>query len=102
MSVRLAALLFLAAVSLTSCGGPKKEIVGKWRVDGDASGVVWEFHSNGSVTSGGAPGRYSFGDNNRLKIETRSATFVRQFEINRDHMTWREPSGAKTELVRVK
>src|SRR3954447_21566487 len=102
MSTALMVLLLSICLALQGCGGPKKEIIGKWRVEGDASDVAWDFRANGSVTSGGAPGRYSFGDNKRLKIETRSATFVRQFEINGDRMTWREPSGAKTELVRVK
>lgn len=102
MKPLISALLLVAVLGLTSCGGPKKEIIGKWRVEGNASDVVWDFRANGSVTSGDAPGRYSFGDNDRLKIETRSATFVRQIEIKGDHMTWREPNGTKTELVRVK
>ena len=93
--------VLLLALALQSCGGAKKEIVGKWRAEG-ASNTVFEFRDNGSVLSEDAPGRYTFGDGNRLKIETGRATFVRQVEINGDHMTWKDPNGTRTELVRVK
>lgn len=96
------ALVLLLVVALQACGGAKKEIVGKWRVDGSDSATVWEFRENGNVTSGDMPGRYSFGDGNRLKIETRAATFVHQVEVRGDHMTWTHANGTKTELVRLK
>jgi hypothetical protein len=95
--------LALLALALQACGGANKEIVGKWRVEGGAADVVWEFQANGVVlTSSGTPGRYSFGDNQRLKIQTPSATFVQQIEIRGDQMTWRDMSGAVTQLTRAK
>ena len=99
-----ATLLILAGLlALSACGGARKELVGKWQVEGGAADAVWDFHPNGTViTSSGATGRYSFGDNNRLKIETRSATFVQQIEVKGDRMTWRDMSGTVTQLTRAK
>lgn len=95
--------LLIAALALPSCDSSRKQIVGKWRVEGGTAEVVWDFHANGAVTtSSGAPGRYSFGDNKRLKIQTPSATFVHQIEIQGDRMTWRDMSGTVTQLTRVK
>lgn len=105
MRQRLATLclLIVSLALLQSCDSSQKQIVGKWRVEGGAADVVWEFQANGTVvTSSGAPGRYSFGDNNRLKIQTPSATFVHQMEIQGDRMTWRDMSGTATQLTRVK
>ncbi|MDQ6861225.1 MAG: hypothetical protein M3032_08730 [Verrucomicrobiota bacterium] len=101
MNLRLA-LVLLIAIALQACGGTKKEIIGKWRVEGGASETTWEFRGNGSVTGGDRPGRYTLGDGNRLKIETGAATFVHQVEIKGDHMTWTHANGTKTELLRVK
>jgi len=47
-------------------------------------------------------GRYSFGDNNRIKIETSIATSVYQMELVGDKMTLKEPNGSKLALTRVK
>ena len=47
-------------------------------------------------------GRYSFGDNNRIKIETSIATSVYQMELVGDTMTLKEPNGSKLVLTRVK
>ncbi len=47
-------------------------------------------------------GRYTFGDNNRIKIETSIATSVYQIELVGDKMTLKEPSGSKLVLTRVK
>jgi hypothetical protein len=97
-AVTLLALVF----GLVSCDSTQKQIVGKWRVQGSTD-AVWDFQANGSVTTtSGGPGRYSFGDNNRLKIQTPSATFVQQIELRGDQMTWRDMNGAVTQLSRVK
>ena len=93
--------IFALLLAFAGCDTRRSDIVGKWKVDGPGD-MSWEFHANGSVTSGGAPGRYTFGDNDRLKITTPTATFVYQLELNGDRMTWRDPSGARTELTRVK
>ncbi|HEX8679874.1 MAG TPA: hypothetical protein VF683_07935 [Chthoniobacterales bacterium] len=95
--------IFAVLLALTSCGGPGKAIVGKWQVEGGAADAVWDFQANGTViTSNGVTGRYSFGDNNRLKIQTPSATFVHQLELQGDRMTWRDMSGGVTQLTRAK
>ena len=92
-------LLFLFAVA--ACGGPKSQIVGKWKVDREGSDVVWEFASNGSVKTSTGTGTYSFGDRNRLKIQTQFATFVYELEMAGDTMTWRDPNGSVTRLKRM-
>ena len=104
MRLILTALAVLTlSFAVQSCDSAKKQIVGKWRVEGASSETVWEFQSNGTViTTSGSPGRYSFGDNNRLKIQTGAATFVHQIELRGDQMTWRDMSGAVTQLSRVK
>ena len=62
----------------------------------------WEFSNDGSVLMGPNRGRYTFGDNNRIKIETSIATSVYQIELVGDKMTLKEPSGSKLVLTRVK
>ena len=94
------AFAFLLCV-MGGCGGPSREIVGRWRT-ADAAAIVWEFSSNGSVVVGKDKGRYSFGDQNRIKIETPFAKSVYQIEILGDRMTLRAPSGLKLEFTRVK
>ncbi|PYL85416.1 MAG: hypothetical protein DMF23_03650 [Verrucomicrobia bacterium] len=49
--------------------------------------MIWEFSSDGSVRMGTNRGRYSFGDNNRIKIETSIATSVYQMELVGDKIT---------------
>jgi hypothetical protein len=95
-----ASAIFLCAA--TGCGGPSRDIVGKWRSAGDEHPVVWEFSSNGSVSIGRDKGRYSFGDNNRIKIETAFAKTVYQMELSGDRMTLRHPNGLKLEFARIK
>lgn len=99
VSLTSAALLLCL---LASCGGREKQILGKWKTATGASESIWEFFGNGSLHQDGAPGRYSFGDNERIKIETQSATFVYRFEIKGDEMTWAAATGARTEFTRVK
>jgi hypothetical protein len=86
--------------ALLGCSG-HQDIVGKWRT-GDANEMVWEFSKNGAVLLGNDRGRYSFGDNKRIKIETPYAKSVYQMEISGDRMTLRAPSGLKLEFTRVK
>src|ERR1700730_10817876 len=56
----------------------------------------------GSVLIGQIRGRYSFGDRNRVKIETPFATFVYQMELSGDHMILREPNGSKLAFTRIR
>ncbi|PYJ30648.1 MAG: hypothetical protein DMF24_00190 [Verrucomicrobia bacterium] len=91
-----AALLCLIA----GCG--TSSIVGKWRMSGSEA-TVWEFKSNGAVLVGDVTGKYKFGDQDRIKIETPFATSVYQLEISGDHMTLREPGGTpKLEFTRIR
>jgi len=86
---------------LAGCGN--SSIVGKWRMSGSTDATVWEFKSNGAVLVGDVSGRYKFGDQDRIKIETPFATSVYQLEISSDHMTLREPGGPpKLEFTRIK
>ncbi len=99
VSLTSAALLLCI---LTGCGGPTKPIVGKWKTTVDASESTWEFSGNGALTQDGAPGRYSFGDSERIKIQTQTATFAYRIEIKGDAMIWIATNGARTEFTRVK
>jgi hypothetical protein len=93
--VALGILLCLVA----SCGNAK--IIGKWRMSGSSRETVWEFSKNGSVLVGDVRGRYRFGDQDRIKIETPFATSVYQLEISGDQMTLQEPGGVKLEFTRI-
>lgn len=96
-------IVFLAlCFVLSSCNGPSNQIIGKWKVIGDSSDVVWDFARDGRVSMGDTAGRYSFGDGGRIKIQTPRATFVHQLEFADDHMIWKDPNGTRTELARVK
>ncbi len=94
----LLALLF----TLVSCDNRQSQIVGKWKLAANPSGTVWEFKADKSVEMSGRKGRYSFGDQSRLKVQTQSATFVYQLNISEDRMTLTEPDGTRTQLERVK
>jgi len=93
-----AVLLFV----LAACGGPSREIVGKWRTSSDPNAVVWEFADNGLVTIGTTRGRYTFGDSNRVKIETPFEKSVYEVTISHDHMTFQESTGSRIEFTRIK
>ncbi len=96
-------LIILAALlcAMNGCGGPSHDVVGKWRT-ADANAIVWEFSPNGSVLVGKDKGRYTFGDQKRIKIQTSFATSVYQMEISGDHLTLTSPSGLKLDLTRIK
>ena len=98
-------ILLLTAMTLgafSGCDTSRNEIVGKWKATSGSGDVVWEFFDNGTLDTAGSPGRYSFGDGKRIKVQTRTATFVYQFEVKGDRMTWIEPSGSRMEFTRVK
>ena len=94
-AITSAALLCIVA----GCGN--SSIVGKWRMYG-SDATVWEFKSNGAILLGDVSGRYRFGDQDRIKIETPYATSVYQLEISGDHMTLQEPGGATLEFTRIR
>jgi hypothetical protein len=92
----LAALLCMVA----GCGN--SSIVGKWQMSGDSNATVWEFKSNGAVLVGDVRGRYRFGTQDRIKIETPFATTVYLLEISGDRLVLQEPGGSKLEFRRIK
>jgi hypothetical protein len=100
---RLVIITFAVLVcAMGGCGGHSRDIVGKWRMSQDANAIAWEFSKNGSVLIGNTRGRYSFGDNNRVKIETPFATSVYQMEFREDRMILREPNGSKLEFIKMR
>jgi len=90
-----AVLLFV----LAGCGD--SSIVGKWRMSGAENQTVWEFSSNGSVLVGEVRGRYKFGDQDRIKIETPFATTVYLVKLSSDQLALQELSGSKLEFTRL-
>jgi len=97
--IGLIALLILLNF-LAGCGGPKRDIVGKWRTTGDpGSAMVWEFGTDGSVQMGSIRARYSF-DGERMKIQTSAGSSIYQFALAGDQMTLRGPGGNKLEFNR--
>ena len=84
---------------MAGCGS--STIVGKWRLIGGSNATLWEFSANGVVLVGEVRGRYKFGDQDRIKIETPFATSVYQVEISGDRMTLQEPGGSKLEFTRI-
>lgn len=94
--------LIICCFVLTGCGGAPHQIVGTWRLGDDPNAIVWEFGNDHSVVMGTNRGRYSFGDNNRIKIETSIATSVYQMEISGNKMTLTDPRGSKLEFTRAK
>jgi hypothetical protein len=84
----------------TGCGN--SSIVGKWQMSGPQDKIVWEFLSNGSVLVGETRGRYKFGDQDRIKIETPFATTVYVMNLSGDQLVLQEPGGSKLEFTRVR
>jgi len=87
---------------MAGCGSSHSEIAGKWRTEGDANAMVWEFSKVGSVLMGSNRGKYTFGDRDRVKIQTPFGTSVYQIDISNDHMTLKDPAGSKLEFTRLK
>ena len=69
---------------------------------GESDAILWEFSTNGGVLVGDVRGKYKFGDQNRIKIETPFATTVYQLKISGDEMTLQEPGGSKLEFTRIR
>jgi len=98
---RLTLIAFAAVILLlAACGN--SSIVGKWRMSGIENQTIWEFSSNGSVQVGDIPGRYKFGDQDRIKIETPFSTAVYLVKISSDQLVLQEPGGSKLEFTRIK
>ena len=91
-----AVLLFVMA----GCGN--SSIVGKWRLSGTENQIIWEFLSNGSVIVGEVRGRYKFGDQDRIKIQTPFATTVYVVNLSSDQLVLQEPGGSKLEFTRIR
>jgi len=87
-------------LAMTGCGN--SSVVGKWRLMGGSNAILWEFSSNGAVLVGDVRGRYKFGHEDRIKIETPFATMVYQMKISGDRMTLQELGGSKLEFTRIK
>jgi hypothetical protein len=96
----LASALFLCA--LAGCAKSQNDIVGKWSTAGDSNAMIWEFSKDGSVLMGGTRGKYSFGDNERIKIQTPFGTSVYQMEFSGDQMTLKDPIGSKLLFTKQK
>ena len=90
-----AVLLFV----MSGCGN--SNIVGKWRMSGTENQTVWEFSGNGSVLVGEIRGRYKFGDQDRIKIETPFATTVYLAKVSSDQLVLQELGGSKLEFTRI-
>jgi hypothetical protein len=101
MRLGLQIIAALALVCATGgCGN--SSITGKWRMIGGSNTTLWEFSPNGAVLVGDVRGRYKFGDQDRIKIETPFATTVYQLKISGDRMTLQEPGGSKLEFTRIR
>ena len=97
---RLRIIAIALAFAIAGCGS--STIVGKWRLMGGSDAILWEFSANGVVLVGDVRGRYKFGDQDRIKIETPFATTVYQMTISGDRMTLQEPGGSKLEFTRIR
>ena len=86
--------------AITACG--RSGVVGKWRLSGGSDATIWEFSDNGAVRAGDIRGRYKFGDQDRIKIETPYATAVYQLKISGERMVLQEPGGSKLEFTKVR
>ena len=90
-----------AILLLVMAGCGNSSIVGKWRLSGAENQTVWEFSGNGSVLVGEVRGRYKFGDQDRIKIETPFATTVYVVTLSNDQLVLQELGGSKLEFRRV-
>ena len=102
---RRARLLFAPASAvlvfvMAGCGN--SSIVGKWRLSGGENQTVWEFSRNGSVLVGEVHGRYKFGDQGRIKIETPFATTVYLVSLSNDQLVLQDMGGSKLEFTKVR
>lgn len=63
--------------------------------------MVWEFAQDGSVLMDGTRGKYSFGSQKRIKIQTPFGTSFYQIEISANRMTLTGPKGSKLEFTKL-
>jgi outer membrane biogenesis lipoprotein LolB len=84
---------------LVGCGN--SSIVGKWRMSGTENETIWEFSSNGAVRVGEVRGKYKFGDQERIKIETPFSTTVYVVKVSSDQLVLEQPGGPKLEFTRL-
>src|SRR5215472_16869467 len=91
-----------AAVIVVMAGCGNSNIVGKWRMSGADNQTAWEFSSNGSVLVGDIEGRYKFGDQDRIKIQTPFSTAVYEMTMSGDQLVLQEPGGSKLEFTRIR
>jgi hypothetical protein len=95
--------IIIAIASVFAMAGCEQStVVGKWRMMGGSNAILWEFSANGVVLVGDVRGRYKFGDQDRIKIETPFATTVYQMKISGERMTLQEPGGSKLEFTRMR
>ena len=99
---RVLCVIAFAAVLFFLAGCGNSSIVGKWRMSGAENQTVWEFSSNGSVLVGEVSGRYKFGDQDRIKIQTPFSTTVYHVRISSDQLVLQEPGGSKLEFTKIK
>ena len=99
---RLLLVAASAALLLIMAGCGNSSIVGKWRMSGAENQTVWEFSDNGSVRVGEVRGRYKFGDQGRIKIETPFATTVYLVTLSSDQLVLQELGGVKLEFTKVR
>lgn len=85
---------------MAGCGN--SSIVGKWRMSGTENLTVWEFSTNGYVLVGEVRGRYKFGGQDRIKIETPFATTVYLVNLSSDQLVLQDLGGSKLEFTRVR
>ena len=97
---RLRIIAIALVFAIAGCGN--SAIVGKGRMMGGSNAILWEFSANGVVLVGDVRGRYKFGDQDRIKIETPFATTVYQIKISGDRLTLQEPGGSKLEFTRIR
>lgn len=93
------AFVFCAVAAGCSRSG---SLTGKWRTSPESGGMEWEFFDNGAVIQGTTRGKYTLGDNNRLKVETPYATSVYQMERADDVLRLTDSRGSKVTLTRAK
>jgi hypothetical protein len=91
-----------AILLLVMAGCGNSSIVGKWRMSGTENQTVWEFSTNGSVLVGELRGRYKFGGQDRIKIETPFATTVYLVNLSSDQLVLQDLGGSKLEFTRVR
>jgi len=96
----LASVSVVLLFVLVSCGN--SSIVGKWRMSGAENQTVWEFLGNGSVLVGQVRGKYKFGDQDRIKIETPFATTVYLVKLSGDQLVLQELGGSRLEFTRLR